>query len=153
MSTPIIHTSFTIDRTYPTTVARVFRAWSDATKKRRWFAEGEGFTVQSHELDFRVGGHERCAFRPDGGPPMALEVVYLDIVKNERIVYGYSMTIDGAPLSGSLATIELSTTEGGTLLRVTEHTAYLDGKDGGADRREGTQQLLEALAGELQAHD
>jgi uncharacterized protein YndB with AHSA1/START domain len=66
------------------------------------------------------------------------------------------MTIGGAPLSSSLATIELFAGAKGaasTLMRFTEHTVYLDGNDGSAGRKEGTQQLFEALARELAAHD
>lgn len=48
--------------------------------------------------------------------------------------------------------MELLPVSDGTLLRFTEHTAYLDGKDGGESRREGTRSLLEALAAELLAH-
>lgn len=153
MSQPVIHKSFTIERTYPTTPARVFRAHADAQKKRRWFAEGEGFTVESYTLDFQVGCFERCRFRADGGPPMTFDGVFLDIVPNERIVFAYWMTVAGAPLSSSLSTIELVPASSGTLLRFTEHTAFLDGNDGSASRREGSMGLLEALARELEAHD
>ena len=63
------------------------------------------------------------------------------------------MTIGGAPLSTSLSTIELSPKDGGTLLRFTEHTVFLDGNDGSASRREGSMQLFEALARELAQHN
>ena len=151
MSPAVIHKSFTIERTYPTTAARVFRAHADPQKKRRWFAEGEGFTVQSYTLDFQVGGFERSRFRFGDGPPMTYDGVFLDIVENERIVFAYSMSIGGAPHSSSLSTVELVPVDGGTLLRFTEHTAFLDGNDGSAGRREGSIGLLEALARELSA--
>lgn len=150
---PVIHRSFTLDRTYPATPERVFRAFSDPVKKRRWFVEGEGFVIDHHELDFRVGGFERCRFRPEGGPPMTNDCLYLDIVPATRIVYAYAMTLGGAPMSSSLGTIELTATPEGTRLRLTEHTAYVDGNDGGEARREGTLELLEALGRELAATD
>jgi uncharacterized protein YndB with AHSA1/START domain len=152
MTHPAIHKSFTIDRTYPTSAERVFRALSDPEKKRRWFAEGDGFIVDSYTLDFKVGGFERCRFRFGDGPPMTTDSVYLDILPNERIVFAYSMTLAGAPLSSSLGTMELMAANGGTLLRFTEHTAFLDGNDGGESRREGSVALLEALANELAKH-
>jgi uncharacterized protein YndB with AHSA1/START domain len=153
MSPPVIHKSFTIERTYPTTAARVFLAHSDPGKKRRWFAEGEGFIVDSYSLDFQVGGFERCRFRFGAdGPPMTYDGVYLDIVPDERIVLAYAMTVAGAPMSSSLSTVELVPAPSGTLLRFTEHTAFVDGKDGSAARREGSKGLLEALAKELEAH-
>lgn len=153
MITPVIHKSFTIERTYPTTAARVFRAHSDPAKKRRWFAEGEGFIVDEYSLDFQVGGFERSRFRFGAdGPPMTFDGLFLDIVPSERIVLAYSMTIAGAPMSSSLSTIELVPASSGTLLRYTEHTAFVDGNDGSAGRREGSLGLLEALAKELEAH-
>jgi uncharacterized protein YndB with AHSA1/START domain len=152
MTHPVIHKSFIIERTYPTSATRVFRALSEPDKKRRWLAEGDGFTVQSYTLDFRVGCFERTRFRFGDGPPMTNDTVYLDIVPNERVVFAYWMTIDGAPLSSSLATMELLPAGSGTLLRFTEHTAFLDGNDGSASRREGTVGLLEALAQELDTH-
>jgi uncharacterized protein YndB with AHSA1/START domain len=154
MTAPIIHNSFTIERVYPFPPARVFRAFSDPEKKRRWFAEGEGFVVDGYSLDFKIGGFERCQFRFGAdGPPMTTDSVYLDIVDAARVVFAYGMTIAGAPLSSSLGTMEFIATDGGTRLRMTEHTAYLDGKDGGKGRREGTLELLEALARELESHD
>jgi uncharacterized protein YndB with AHSA1/START domain len=154
MSSPIIHKSFTIERTYPTTAARVFRAHSDPRKKRSWFAEGEGFIVDDYSLDFRIGGFEKCRFRFGAdGPPMTFDGVYLDILPDERIVLAYAMTIAGAPMSSSLSTIELVPASLGTLLRYTENTAFVDGQDGSAGRREGSIGLLEALARELATRD
>lgn len=152
MSTPVIHNTFTIERTYNASPEKVFGAFSDKEKKRRWFVDGEGFITESHELDFRIGGFERTRFRPVDGPPMTNDCLYMDIVDRQRIVFAYSMTIAGAPLSSSLATIELSPSGKGTKMLFTEHTVYLDGKDGSADRRAGTEELLDALARELGAH-
>ena len=152
MTASVIHKSFTIERTYPTSAARVFDALKDPAKKRRWFAEGDGFVVDSYALDFKVGGFERSRFRFGDGPPMTNDCLYLDIVENERVVFAYSMTIGGAPLSASMSSIELEPTKEGTRMRFTEHTAFLDGNDGSASRREGTIGLLEALARELELH-
>jgi uncharacterized protein YndB with AHSA1/START domain len=147
-----IHNTFTIERRYPTTAARVFNAHSDPKKRRRWFAEGKGFVIDAYLLDFKVGGFERCHFHREGGPPMTFDGVYLDIVANERIILAYAMTIAGAPLSSSLATTELVSSGSETLLRFTEHTVFVDGNDGSEGRREGTVGLFEALAKELETH-
>lgn len=154
MSPSIIHKSFVIERTYPTPAARVFHAHADPDKKRRWFAEGEGFVVDGFTLDFQVGGFERARFRfGNDGPPMTYDGVFLDIVPNERIVIAYAMTIGGTPMSSSLSTIELVPNGTSTLLRFTEHTAFVDGNDSSSGRREGSLGLLEALARELETHD
>jgi hypothetical protein len=69
----------------------------------------------------------------------------------ERLVWAYGLPIGGAPLSSSLASIELGPPRATTLLRFTEHTAYVDGNDGGAGRREGSLELLARLARTLEA--
>ena len=151
MTKPVVHRSFTIERTYPATADRVFRGFSDPVKKRRWFAEGEGFIVDDYTLEFKTGHFERCRFRFGAdGPPMTFDGVHLDIQPEERIVLAYSMTVGGAPLSSSLATTEFVSVKGGTLLRFTEQTAFTDGEDGSAGRRQGSVGLLEALAKELE---
>jgi uncharacterized protein YndB with AHSA1/START domain len=151
---PVIHRSFTIERAYSASAARVFAAHADPKKKRRWFAEGAGFVVDRYELDFTIGGRESCGFHQDGGPPVTFDGVYFDIIENERIVFAYGMTVAGNPLSTSLSTVELIV-QGpkSTLLRFTEHSAFLDGNDSSEGRREGSLELLERLAKELETAD
>jgi len=52
----VIHNTFVIERSYPATPERVFTAFADPAKKRRWFAEGENHEVE--EL--------RWIFEPEG---------------------------------------------------------------------------------------
>lgn len=143
---PVVHVSFTIERSYAASPARVFAAFADPKQKRRWFAEGEGWEVEQFDVDFRVGGHERSRFRFQGGPPITNDTVYQVIQPNERIILAYAMVIDGAPLSGSLLTMEFVPEGTGTRFVFTEQGAYLDGKDGPIQREEGSRELLESLA-------
>lgn len=110
-------------------------------------------TQAADHHDFRVGGTERCVFRGADGPEMTFAGTYLDIVENKYLIYAYSMTIEGAPLSSSLATVELVASGKGAAMLFTEHTCYADGKDGSKDRRQGTVELLEALAREVDTRD
>lgn len=145
-SNPVVHASFTLERSYAASPARVFAAFSDPKQKRRWFAEGEGWEVEQFDADFRVGGHERSRFRFQGGPPITNDSVYQVIQPNERIILAYAMTIDGAPISGSLLTMEFVLEGTGTRFVFTEQGAYLDGKDAPVQREEGSRELLESLA-------
>ena len=52
---PAIHSTFVLERSYPATCERVFAAFADPAKKRRWFAQGEHHEVGTYDLDFRVG--------------------------------------------------------------------------------------------------
>ncbi len=52
----VVHSTFSIERTYPSPPSRVFAAFSDQATKRRWFVEGADVEVEEFTLDFRVGG-------------------------------------------------------------------------------------------------
>ncbi len=145
----VVHAMFTVERTYDATPARVFEAFSDTAAKRRWFAEGDGWTIDEFAADFRPGGIELSRFRYRDGPPMRNDTVYQDIVPNERIIIAYSMMIGDDRISSSLATMEFRPAGGGTRLILTEQGAYLDGHDDVPQREEGTRGLLEALDKEL----
>jgi uncharacterized protein YndB with AHSA1/START domain len=151
----VSHSTFIIERAYPAASAQVFRALSDPARKRRWFAEGEGFDVDSFEMDFRVGGFERSRFRFKAGSPVhegtacANDSVYLDIVPNERIVLAYTMTVAANRISASQATFELVADGKGTKLIFTEQAAFFASADGPQIREQGWRALLEQLAKEL----
>jgi uncharacterized protein YndB with AHSA1/START domain len=150
MTPPVVHSTFTVERTYPAPAARVFAAFSDPATKRRWFAEGEGWEVEEYSLDFRVGGSERARFRFGGNAsvpagPMHHDSVFLDIVRDRRIVFAYSMARDGAPFSASLSTVELTPAGDGTRLLLTEQAAFFEGADGPELRAGGWRALFEQL--------
>jgi uncharacterized protein YndB with AHSA1/START domain len=151
----VSHSTFVIERTYPAAPPQVFRAFSDPARKRRWFAEGEGFEVDSYELDFRVGGFERSRFRfKEGSPvhagtPCANDTVFLDILNHERIVLAYTMTVGGNRISASQSTFELLAAGTGTKLVFTEQAAFFANADGPQIREQGWRALLDQLAREL----
>jgi uncharacterized protein YndB with AHSA1/START domain len=149
----VTHSTFVIERSYACTPEQVFAAFADPGKKRRWFAEGEGFEIQEFEMDFRAGGSERARFRVSGGPVSGMvctnDTNYLDIVPNRRVVLAYTMTLGDKRISASLATFEFVPTEKGTDLVFTEQGAFFEGADGPEMRETGWRALLEKLAAEL----
>jgi uncharacterized protein YndB with AHSA1/START domain len=149
----VVHSTFSVERTYPSPPARVFAAFSNQETKRRWFAEGEGWQVDEFTVDFRVGGHETARFSYQGGMPMGNDTIYLDIVPDRRIVLAYTMTANGERTSVSLATVEITPAGSGARLVYTEQGAFFDGADSVALRKQGCRELLEKLAEELQAHE
>ena len=146
---PVAHASFTIERTFPHSPARVFHALSDEATARRWRAEGEGWQIEEFTMDFRVGGGEVSRFSYQNGPEIRLDAQYHEIVPDERIVFAYRMAMGMTPLSVSLTTIELFAVGRGTRLVQTEQGAYFGEGESAQGREEGTRELLKRLAEEL----
>ena len=144
------HGTFTIERVYDATPARVFKAWADPAIKARWFGGIAGWQMLERSIDFRVGGTERLSGRKGSGVVSTFDSVYHDIVPNERIIYSYDMRLDGTHISVSLATIELKPAGAGTRLVFTEQAVFLDGYDDSGSRERGTTILLDQLGAELQ---
>jgi uncharacterized protein YndB with AHSA1/START domain/DNA-binding transcriptional ArsR family regulator len=117
----VIHATYAIRRNYPVPRQRVFAAFSDPAKKRRWFAEGERAAMEEFQMDFRVGGQERTRSRlgensPFPGALLGNDTTYQDIVPERRIVLAYTMAIGDRRISASLATFEFFPAEEGTEL-------------------------------------
>jgi uncharacterized protein YndB with AHSA1/START domain len=151
----VVHNTIVIERAYPVSPERVFAAFSDPAKKRRWFVEGESHEIESYELDFRVGGKEFYASRFKEGTPVAglrlkSENMFRDIVPNRRIIFTSTMAMEGNIFSISLGTVDLLPTEKGTDLLLTFQSAFLEGADGPAMREAGWRGLLEKLGKELE---
>lgn len=145
-SKAVAHDTFTIERTYKAPPERVFAAWSNPEQKRAWFVEGEGWTIDAHEMDFREGGFERSRFRFGDGPPMTNDAYYYEILSSRRIVNSYEMTLAGKRFSVSLSTLEFEPAGSGTRLRYTEQIVFFDGADTAKNRREGCLELFGKLA-------
>ena len=150
----VIHSTFVIERTYPATPERVFNAFADPAKKRRWFVEGDHHEVEHYELDFRVGGKERARFRFKEGTPLqgiacTNDTIYQDIVPNRRVVFASTMSVGEKRISASLGTIEFLPSETGTDLIFTHQGAFFEGSDGPEMRAEGWRKLLDQLTEEF----
>ncbi|HVO78833.1 MAG TPA: SRPBCC family protein [Candidatus Bathyarchaeia archaeon] len=151
---PVVHNTFVIERSYPHPVQKVFAAFSDPGKKRRWFAEGHSHEVEEYRLDFRVGGSEHSAYRFEEGTPfpgvlLAAESVFLDIVSEQRIVQAGNMAIGGRRISAALATFQFISTANGTDLVFTHQAAFFEGADGPQMREQGWRKLLDQLEANL----
>jgi uncharacterized protein YndB with AHSA1/START domain len=132
------HSVFVVERVYGASPDRVFAAWSNPESKAKWFAKSDVF-------DFRVGGRESNNDTFPDGMTIQFEAFYQEIVPNERIVYTYTLDMNGERVSISVTTVEIKPEEGGTRLVFTEQGAFLDGRDTPAQREHGTGIMLDML--------
>jgi uncharacterized protein YndB with AHSA1/START domain len=142
----VVHSTFTVERTYDRPPARVFAAWSDPALKGRWFGGGNDETPVDLDSDFRVGGTEQI--RGDA----SYVATFHEILPDERIVFTYDLDFGGPLVSVSLATVEFHATGDGrgTQLTYTEHGAFFDGLDDPELRKNGTGGMLDALGALLE---
>jgi uncharacterized protein YndB with AHSA1/START domain len=148
----VTHATICLERVYDARPARLFHAFTDKEARSRWFFQVDAWTLHRHSGGaLGVGEPESSAFSPPGMEIVITnDSVYLDVVENERLVFAYHMTIDGKRISVSLATVEFRAQGAGTRIIFTEQGAYFDDPGQVAGREEGTRELLEALAAELE---
>ena len=152
MTEPIVHASFSVERTMPAPPARVFSSFADPERKAMWFHGPDAWQPTSLAFDFREGGRETAAGEVPGEWSSRFEATYHVIEPDAQIVYSYEMFHDEVRLSVSVATIELEPIDGGAAARLvfTEQGAYFgDGEAANASREEGTIGLLKQLEASL----
>lgn len=151
--TSIIHSTFTVERNYPQSPDRVFAAFAQPARKRRWYAEGD-HEIQEFEMEFKVGGTERLSYRfkeghPIAGSQIANESIYHDIAADKHIVMASKMSLNGKPILVMLATLEFVPSGTGTDLVLTHQGSYIDWADGPKMLEMGWKHLVERLGKEL----
>ncbi len=138
--------SLTIKRRLKASPAKVFAAWTDPEKIKRWMGPGEIVTIRA-EADPRAGGRFRIMMRNPAGEPHNVGGVYREVVANEKLVFTWAWDI--APPDEpyeSLVTVLLRPDDGGTLLTLT-HERFFDeeSRDGHEKGWNGALDKLENL--------
>jgi uncharacterized protein YndB with AHSA1/START domain len=67
----------------------VWTAWSDPKHIARWWGPN-GFTTTTYSMDFKPGGVWRFVMHGPDGTDYENKIVYLEIVKPERLVFKHS---------------------------------------------------------------
>lgn len=86
---------------------KVYRAWTEPEIMKRWFAPAP-FTAPVVEVDVRPGGASYILMRGPDGKDYPNRGVYLEVVKNERIVTTDAYTSAWVPSEKPFMTLVLT---------------------------------------------
>jgi uncharacterized protein YndB with AHSA1/START domain len=120
--------SLTLKRRLKAPPDKVFAAWTDPEKIKRWF--GPGAVECTHaEFDLRVGGRYMISATSPDGEKHQVGGILREIVPEKRLVYTWAW--HSMPERESLVTVEFKPDGDGTLLTLT-HEKFFD--EGARDR-------------------
>jgi uncharacterized protein YndB with AHSA1/START domain len=116
--------SLTIKRLLKASPAKVFAAWTDPEKMKRWMGPG-GFAAPEANADARVNGRFRIVMLSPEGAKHAVGGAYREFVLNEKLVFTWSWDpAPGEKPHESLVTVLLKPDGGGTLLTLTHERLF-----------------------------
>jgi uncharacterized protein YndB with AHSA1/START domain len=120
--------------------AKVFAAWTDPEKVKRWMGPGEGKAL-SAECDLRTGGRYRWIMQSPTGEVHDVSGVYREVIPNEKLVFtwAWKSTLERE----SLVTVLLKPDGEGTLLTLT-HEQFFD-EDARDRHRNGWNRALDKM--------
>ena len=130
MSTVAVKPSLTVKRRFNALPAKVFQAWTDPEKVKRWMGPGE-VIVLSAEGDARTGGHYRWLMQSPDGEHHDVSGVYREVIPNEKLVFSWAWKT--TPERDSLVTVTFKPDDGGTIMTLT-HEQFFD--DDARDRHQ-----------------
>jgi uncharacterized protein YndB with AHSA1/START domain len=76
----------------------VFEAWTNPKHVAQWWGPN-GFTTTIHEMDVRPGGIWRLVMHGPDGFDYRNKIVFLDVVKPERLIYKHSPEKGSEPVN------------------------------------------------------
>ena len=138
--------SLTLKRRLKAPPEKVFSAWTDPEKLVHWF--GPAHTIDGSvraEMDVRVGGRFRVAFKTADGEKHEVGGTYQEVVADQRLVFSWAWHT--TPERESLVTVTLKADGDGTLLTLL-HERFFDQKARDGHER-GWTGTLEKLANYL----
>src|SRR5688500_18480353 len=122
--------SLTLKRPLNAPPAKVYAAWTEPAKLRRWSGPEAAETLKA-EADARPGDGARPPMRTPDGEEHDVSGVYREVVADEKLVFTWAWR--STPERESLVTVALKRDGDGTLLTLT-HEQFFD--EAARDRHE-----------------
>jgi uncharacterized protein YndB with AHSA1/START domain len=117
--------SLLISRTYPASVERVFKAWTDANQLGQWFAPTDDYTTKA-SVDLQVGHEYRIAITHKGGNIHTILGTYRLIDPPRKLVYTWRW--EGGPMADTLVTVDFAPDGNATKVTIT-HEQFTNTED------------------------
>ncbi|MHA7777770.1 SRPBCC family protein [Roseibium sp. M-1] len=138
--------TLTFEREVAAPAATLWQAWTAPAARAVWAAPTPAVTVEFLEADTRVGGREVSLCKVAGQPDIRCECGWLELQPSQRSVNYEVISCEGATLSASLVTAEISGAEDRSRLVVTVQLSSL-AADMEGGYRAGFSAGLDNLAG------
>lgn len=114
-TTPIAQRELVLTRVIDAPPAKLFRAWTEPELMKQWFAPLP-WTTTKVEVDLRVGGSSLIVMRSPEGQEFPSRGVYLEVVKNQKLVFTDAFVNAWEPSEKAfmVATLTFEQHDGGT---------------------------------------
>ena len=129
---------------------KVYRAWTDPEILKKWFAPLP-YTTPVAELDVRPGGANLIVMRDPAGNEFPNRGVYLEVVKNERLVFTNAYTKAWEPSEKPFMTVILKFEDEGGKTKYTARVLHWTVADREAHEKMGFHQGWGQCADQLVA--
>jgi uncharacterized protein YndB with AHSA1/START domain len=115
---------------------KVFRAWTEPELIKQWFAP-HPWTTPSAATDVRPGGSSLIVMRSPEGKDFPNRGIYLEVVKNERLVLTDAYTSAWIPSAKPFMTVILTFEDEGGKTRYTARVRHWTAEDKAAHEKMG----------------
>ena len=112
-----------LTRIFDVSPEKVYRAWTEPELLKQWFAPLP-WTTPRAEIDVRPGGANLIVMRSPEGEDFPNHGVYLDVVKNERLVFTDAYTRAWEPSEQPFMTVVLTFEDLGGKTRYTARVLH-----------------------------
>jgi uncharacterized protein YndB with AHSA1/START domain len=113
--------SLTIKRRLNAPAEKVYAAWTDPEKLKRWFGPDTG-AVSSAQTEVRFGGRFHIVFRTEDGEEHDVSGIYREVVPNSRLQFSWAWK--STPERESLVTITVKPDGDGSILTLLHEQFY-----------------------------